>query len=315
MSKYWLLLAAIALAGCAAGTDHDAGPTDTGPVRACTPGETRTCACLNGMGSGAQACNSSGSGYTDCGPCMTAPRCGDGTCNSTETCSSCPADCMPCMARCGDGTCNGTETCASCAADCTGAMCMTARCGDGTCNRAPAGTETCTNCSDDCGACPPVCGDGACNGTETCASCEMDCGLCGTDCMACAGPSDCASGSFCGVRRCDGVNGCYAGSTASCTRIGGTPCPPTSAYNLCLTAAECGPYADCVRFADGRAFCARRCTTSANCPAPPPGSTTTASCNTNASPPACYLQCTAPGTCPFGLSCFRYMDGTYGYCS
>jgi beta propeller repeat protein len=76
----------------------------------------------------------------------TTPACGDGLCNGTETCSSCPADCGVCPPACGDGTCNGTETCSS--------------------------------CPQDCGACPPVCGDGTCNGTETCSSCPQDCGVC-----------------------------------------------------------------------------------------------------------------------------------------
>ena len=274
----------------------------------CTPGETRTCACLNGMGMGAQACNADGAGYSDCGPC-TATRCGDGTCNGTETCSSCTMDCHACAAMCGDHTCNGTETCTSCPADC--GACMTPRCGDGTCN----GSETCTTCADDCGACPPMCGDGTCNGTETCSSCALDCGACGTSCLACSTNSDCPAPATCGVRRCDGVRGCYADATASCSSIGGVQCPPTAAYNLCLTDAECGPYAACQQFGDGRRFCARRCAADTDCPAPPAGSTTHPSCDAANTPRTCFLVCSGPGTCPYGLSCFRFMDGTYGYCS
>ena len=67
-------------------------------------------------------------------------------------------------AVCGDGTCNGTETCTTCTQDC-GACAPV--CGDGTCN----GTETCSTCTQDCGACPPGCGDGTCSGTETCSTC------------------------------------------------------------------------------------------------------------------------------------------------
>lgn len=51
-------------------------------------------------------------------PRGSAPACGDGTCNGTETCTSCVADCGACPPVCGDGTCNGSETCTSCAADC-----------------------------------------------------------------------------------------------------------------------------------------------------------------------------------------------------
>ncbi len=51
--------------------------------------------------------------------CGFQSACGDGTCNGTETCSSCPGDCGVCPPpACGDGTCNGTETCLSCPADC-----------------------------------------------------------------------------------------------------------------------------------------------------------------------------------------------------
>ncbi|HEX2880418.1 MAG TPA: hypothetical protein VHO25_12875, partial [Polyangiaceae bacterium] len=63
--------------------------------------------------------------YVETTTCGGGPVCGDGTCNGTETCTSCAADCGAC-ASCGDGTCNGTETCTSCAADC-------GTCGSGSC--------------------------------------------------------------------------------------------------------------------------------------------------------------------------------------
>ena len=44
--------------------------------------------------------------------------CGDGQCNGSETCASCPQDCGVCPPSCGDGQCNGSETCASCPQDC-----------------------------------------------------------------------------------------------------------------------------------------------------------------------------------------------------
>lgn len=104
----------------------------------------------------------------------------------------------------------------------------------------------------------------------------------------------------------------------SCALVGGVRCPPTSSYNLCTsdagaTMSECGPYAVCMAYGDGRRFCARRCTIALDCPTPPTGSTTTAVCDTASS--RCYLQCSGPGACPYGLSCFRYANGTYGYCS
>lgn len=278
-------------------------------MTACVPGATRSCACPTGGAMGSQTCDGAGSGYGACGPCNVAARCGDGMCNSTETCSSCPADCMPCAMRCGDGTCNGTETCSSCPADCRPCS-TTPRCGDGVCT-APG--ETCSSCSDDCGACPPRCGDGTCNGTETCSSCSTDCGTCESICLPCTQDSDCGTG-FCGNRRCDGARGCYASSTSSCAVIGTVRCPATSAYNICVDSTECGPYASCNQFGDGRFLCARRCSVDTDCPAAPDGySGVSRTCDTRSS--RCYLRCNAPGTCPFGLSCFRYADGTYGYCS
>jgi hypothetical protein len=46
------------------------------------------------------------------------PVCGDGTCNGSESATSCPADCGPPPPACGDGTCNGSESATSCPADC-----------------------------------------------------------------------------------------------------------------------------------------------------------------------------------------------------
>jgi len=48
--------------------------------------------------------------------------CGDGLCQSPETCSTCPGDCGVCLPPpppvCGDHSCNGSETCSSCPGDC-----------------------------------------------------------------------------------------------------------------------------------------------------------------------------------------------------
>jgi hypothetical protein len=38
--------------------------------------------------------------------------------------------------------------------------------------------ENCSTCPEDCEACPPVCGDGLCNGNENCSICSADCGPC-----------------------------------------------------------------------------------------------------------------------------------------
>lgn len=128
------------------------------------------------------------------------PRCGDGTCNGTDTCTSCPIDCGACPpidagsdvpvdtgtdVPTDHGTDAGTDAGPADLGTDTGPPDVGTdvvdvpvdtgppppRCGDGTCN----GTDTCTSCPADCGACPPRCGDGTCNGIETCAGCAADC--------------------------------------------------------------------------------------------------------------------------------------------
>ncbi len=44
--------------------------------------------------------------------------CGNASCESGESCSTCPADCGTCPAVCGNDSCESGETCASCQADC-----------------------------------------------------------------------------------------------------------------------------------------------------------------------------------------------------
>jgi hypothetical protein len=48
----------------------------------------------------------------------TAPRCGDGSCSTTENCNICPTDCGTCTGSCGDFHCDGGETHAACPNDC-----------------------------------------------------------------------------------------------------------------------------------------------------------------------------------------------------
>lgn len=90
---------------------------------------------------------------------------------------------------CGDTICHVSlsETCSSCPGDC--GVCPPV-CGDGTCN----GTETCSSCSSDCGACV-VCGDSICSSSETSASCPADCPGCCLDLLQ-SQPAGC-SGLIC----------------------------------------------------------------------------------------------------------------------
>jgi len=63
----------------------------------------------------------SDAGYTPSGdgdPASNMAECGDGTCDASESCTSCSSDCGVCPPVCGDGTCEGSESCSSCSSDC-----------------------------------------------------------------------------------------------------------------------------------------------------------------------------------------------------
>jgi len=67
------------------------------------------------------SCHSWECGYVDngCGAlleCGACPVCGNGTCESGETPSTCPVDCS----LCGNGVCEPNESPITCAADCGG---------------------------------------------------------------------------------------------------------------------------------------------------------------------------------------------------
>ncbi|MBU1005404.1 MAG: hypothetical protein KJ561_06245 [Nanoarchaeota archaeon] len=96
--------------------------------------------------------------------------CDDGNRYTDDKCHNahnCAAYCTH-YTWCGNGRCESDESCSSCSSDCGSCP----YCGDGSCNNG----ETCSSCSRDCGTCAPYCGDGSCNNGETCSSCSHDCG-------------------------------------------------------------------------------------------------------------------------------------------
>lgn len=80
--------------------------------------------------------------------------CGDGICQSSESCSTCSHDCGQCASQ-------NTQP-------------ATNFCGDGKCSS----SESCSTCSSDCGQCSAYCGDGTCQSSESCSTCSQDCGSC-----------------------------------------------------------------------------------------------------------------------------------------
>jgi hypothetical protein len=113
----------------------------------------------------------------------TCGACGNGSCEASEGCASCPQDCVRAEicngidddcdgivddgcggggGVCGDGLCNASETCATCAADCCGGGCPPGRvqCGQ-ICIDVQTDNANCGSCSH---ACPPgnICSAGQC---------------------------------------------------------------------------------------------------------------------------------------------------------
>lgn len=175
------------------------------------------------------------------------PYCGDGTCDSGESCSKCEVDCGACP-YCGDGTCDSNETCQSCKSDCgacTG-LCSSCEknedCDSGFCARRICdGLRACYATSN--GSCPTVDGYGCPSKTlfDTCTS-QTDCTINGT-CKK-YNSSRCLQ---------------YCNSTADCVGPSAdvSPLDPfCSGDNLCLlrcsSAATVCPYGStCRPFADG----------------------------------------------------------------
>jgi len=145
----------------------------SGPCRfMCTPGSLRTSGCKAisqiapcntstspptcrtiiaytecSWDSGSNICNITNKGFLGCCGPGSGPYCGDGSCNGTETCATCPGDCGACPAcNCGNwvnGVCGG------------GSCTATQREQTRTC--VPAGCEAGTQCIVDPTCTPPSC--------------------------------------------------------------------------------------------------------------------------------------------------------------
>lgn len=167
---------------------------------------------------------------------------------------------------CGDGDCGLDEGCDTCAVDC--GACPDP-CGDGTCDGALG--EGCATCQADCGACPDPCGDGTCDAAkgETCESCAEDCGACPNPCgdLQCGGGETCLS--------------CAKDCGACPTPCGDGACEVTDGEICSTCPADCGV---CPKCGDGTCNPGETC---GSCPG-----------DCGACPPACGdAECNGTETC------------------
>ncbi|MFZ3032123.1 MAG: hypothetical protein WA082_03740 [Candidatus Moraniibacteriota bacterium] len=151
-----------------------------------------------------RATNSSGSSawssvISRTAPALCAAVCGDGTCNGSETCSTCPGDCGACggptfniLAAAGAGGSIAPNGLTVVNSGSSQSYTITPSFGysiasirvDGV-NVGAVGSYTFNNVlanhvidADFSGGPPAFCGDGTCNGAETCGTCPGDCGSC-----------------------------------------------------------------------------------------------------------------------------------------
>ncbi len=106
-----------------------------------------TCSATCGGGTQTRTYSCGGTDTRSCNTQACAAVCGNGSCESGESCSNCASDCGSCVnpQYCGDGSCNNGETSCSCNSDCGGSCCN-------------------ANCSTACGQ-PNGCG-GSCPNTD-----------------------------------------------------------------------------------------------------------------------------------------------------
>jgi len=167
-------------------------------------------------------------------PSPSGPVCGNGTCESGETSSSCPSDCSS-GPVCGNGTCESGENSSNCPSDCgSGAVCGNFVCESG---------ENSSNCPTDCGS-GAVCGNFICESGEDSSNCPTDCGG-GTD--SCAG----LCGSYADTCYCDSsclsFGDCCPDYTTECGGGGGDSCAGLcgGSASSCYCDVSCESFGDC----------------------------------------------------------------------
>ncbi|MGB0589637.1 MAG: C-type lectin domain-containing protein [Myxococcota bacterium] len=215
------------------------------------------------------------------GPGTTDPECGDETCDDSETCESCAADCGECSTEggaccephdgagcassaCSASVCEGIPSCcedswtAACAEIALGLCDICASnpvedCGDGECQD----SESATSCPQDCDEAPPAsciadnCDLGQCLAFDICAEVVTCMDACtNTECAE--GCLDDAPGAVLGLLN----SALSCGTEAGC--FGDTPPPPTDdCLETSCDAGNCADFPECAEALE----CMSGCTT------------------------------------------------------
>lgn len=158
--------------------------------------------------------------------CSSCNTCGNGICESHESCSLCAQDC---------GACAGSCCAAHSTAGCSDAQCQECVCDtytnccvfpwDSTCVSATKGlcAASCTGCS--------TCGDGVCVTEESCTTCPADCGTCDQYCCGAHAAAGCSNAA------CEACVCAKSGLGFCCSSTWGELCAGVAATDC---SAECG---------------------------------------------------------------------------